>query len=320
MPAVCASARAYSSSANLGPGFDVLAVAHTSYYDEVTACYNEKGGRAVEVVEVAGPFAEGSGGAASARRAAEELLARLGLGGRVELSVYKGVPPGRGLGSSGASAAAAVAALGSILSQRITRNELVYVAGLGETEAAGTPHFDNVAASLLGGFVLVTTIGNRLIAKQVKPKKPLFFAILVPSEAPRKQKTKFMRSVIPRSVEVSLAARNFGGKTALMVLALLEGDLELLGEIMMSDEVVERARARYINCYWAVREAALSVGALGVSLSGAGPSMIALAWSGTRASMIAKAMLDTYRECGGEAETRIATLAPGALEPVKSTG
>jgi len=320
VPMKCASARAYSSSANLGPGFDVLAVAHTSYYDEVIACYEEKKGRAVEVVEVTGPFAEESDRAASARRAAEELLARLGLGGRVELSVYKGVPPGRGLGSSGASAAAAVAALGSVLGQRMEKSELIYVAGLGEAEAAGTPHFDNVAASLLGGFVLVTTIGNQLIAKQVKLGKPMFFAILVPSEAPQKQKTKFMRSVIPRRVEVSLAARNFGGKTGLMVLALLEGDLELLGELMMSDEVVERARARYINCYWAVREAALSVGAPGVSLSGAGPSMIALAWSETRASMIARAMLDAYRECGGEAETRIATLAPGALELVKSTG
>ncbi len=320
MPAMCASARAYSSSANLGPGFDVLAVAHTSYYDEVTACYDEKKNQGVEVVKVVGPFAEGSGGAASAQRAAEELLSRLGFGGRVELSVYKGVPPGRGLGSSGASAAATVAALSSILGQRITRSELVYVAGLGETVAAGTPHFDNVAASLLGGFVLVTTIGNRLVAKQVRPSKPLFFAILVPSRAPRKQKTRFMRSVIPRSVEVSLAARNFGGKTALMVLALLEGDLELVGELMMSDEIIERARSRYVDCYWAVREAALSVGAPGVSLSGAGPSMIALAWSETRASMIARAMLDAYRECGGDAETRIATLAPGALELVKSTG
>ena len=314
MPEVCASARAYSSSANLGPGFDVLAVAHTGYYDEVVACYRDSRERLVRVSSVNGPFAEGSGNAASARRAAEELLARLGLGGVVELTVFKGIPPGRGLGSSGASSAAAVAALAKLVEQRTTISDLVYAAGLGEKEAAGTPHYDNVAASILGGFVLVTLLRGRVLARRIEPAKPLFFAILVPRDAPRQHKTRFMRSVLPRSVELSAAARNFGGKTGLMILALLTGDLELFGELMMSDEIVEQARAKHVNCYWAVRDAALSMGALGVSLSGAGPSMIALAWSETRAEMIARAMAKAYEECGAEAEPRVATLAPGAIE------
>lgn len=313
-------ARAYSSSANLGPGFDVLAVAHTSYYDEVVACYRYAREKTVRVVDVHGPFAKGSGNATSAMRAAHELLTRLGLSGVVELTVFKGIPPGRGLGSSGASAAATVAALTKLVDQRITISELIYAAGIGEKEAAGTPHYDNVAASILGGFVLVTSLGNRVLARRIEPPKPLFFAILVPRETPRRQKTRFMRSILPKSVELSTAAKNFGGKTGLMVLALLTGDLDLFGELMMSDEIVEQARAKYVNCYWAVRDAALSMGALGVSLSGAGPSMIAVAWSETRANMIAKAMAKAYQECGGDAEPRVATLAPGAIELAKVKG
>ncbi|BEP18420.1 homoserine kinase [Pyrofollis japonicus] len=318
--ASCAKSRAYSSSANLGPGFDVLAVAHTAFYDEVVVCFSESRDSSVEVVEVEGPYSRESGGAETAKKAIEALMRRLGIGGLVEIRVYKGIPPGRGLGSSGASAAAAVAAFSEVLNQRVHLGELVEAAGEGEAAAAGSPHYDNVSASLLGGFVIVGQLGERLVAKRIVPGAEPVFAILVPEDAmPQKHKTKFMRSVVPKSVPTSSAARNFGGGTALLIAGLIEGDLGLVGEAMMGDSIVEKARARHVPCYSRVREAALAYGALGVALSGAGPSMIALAENEAKARRIAEAMRQAYLGCG-KAEAVVASLAPGALELVEEIG
>jgi homoserine kinase len=313
----CAKARAYSSSANLGPGFDVLAVAHTAFYDEVIVCFSESQELSVEIVEVSGPYAHGSGGAETAKRAAEALMKKLGVGGIVEVRVYKGIPPGRGLGSSGASAAAAVAALSRILGQQVHLSELIEAAGEGEAAVAGSPHYDNVSASLLGGFVIVGELGKRLVAKRITPGTEPVFAILVPENAlAQKHKTKFMRSIVPKNVSTSSAARNFGGGTALLIAGLIEGDLGLVGEAMMSDNIVEKARARHVPCYNRVREAALAYGALGVALSGAGPSMIALTENEAEAQRVAEGMCKAYSGCGS-AKSVIASLAPGALELVE---
>lgn len=153
-----ARARAYSSAANLGPGFDALAVALNAYYDEVEAkiCTGRGGGVYVDRVE--GKFSVGvSPGSNTAAEAVRELLNSEGVEAEVEIRIYKGVPPGRGLGSSGASAAAAVVAVSHALDMELAKEKLVFYAGAGERAAAGQPHFDNAAASILGGLAIVAS-------------------------------------------------------------------------------------------------------------------------------------------------------------------
>ena len=137
------------------------------------------------------------------------------------------------------------------------------------------------------------------------------FVLAVPKVEPPKGKTRLMREVLPREVSVESLVHNVGRAMALTA-GLLSGDLELAGR-GMRDAVVEPARASLIPCYGEVREAALEAGALGVAVSGAGPSMLALIRGPEEASGVSEAMAEAYRRCGVEAETVVAKPAPGVV-------
>ncbi|ALL00070.1 Homoserine kinase [Pyrodictium delaneyi] len=305
--------RAYSSSANLGPGFDVLAVAHTAYYDEVEVRL-EPGTGQVVVESVYGPYASQAGRADTARRAVEELLKITGTdvsNHDIVLRVYKGVPPGRGLGSSGASAAAAVKAVELLLDLNVSDSILVKAAGRGEAAAAGSPHYDNVAASLLGGLTIVSfDKDGQLYVSRIEVDA--WFALFVPKIEIGSSKTKLMREILPRQVSLDIAARNWG-RLAMLIAAAMRGDLRLMGHMMMQDEIVEPIRSRYIPCYDTVVEAALEAGALGVTISGAGPALIALASSREDATRIAEAMTRSCKCCEIE-DVKIAQTAGPATK------
>ena len=300
--------RAYCSSANLGPGFDVAAVALDAFYDEVELRVEEGSGR-VFVEEVSGPHSRHvSRTRNTAEAAVEHLLSKLSLDVDVYMKVWKGVPVGRGLGSSGATAAAAVGGVSKALSLEVPVEVLVEAAGAGEEVSAGSPHYDNVSASLLGGFVIIySTKPLRVVRFEVDAT----FVLAVPKVKPPKGKTKLMREVLPKEVSVESLVHNVGRAMALTA-GLLSGDPELAGR-GMHDVVVEPARAPLIPCYREVREAALEAGALGVAVSGAGPSMLALVRGPEEASRVSKAVAEAYRRCGVEAETVVAKPAPGVV-------
>ncbi len=305
-------ASAPSSSANLGPGFDTLAVALDLYRDQVWARRAENPG--VKVVGVSGRWAESSGGGATAARAVEallDLLDKRSVG--VELRVEKGVPPGRGLGSSGASAAAAVVAASRALGVSPGVDVLVEAAGRGESAAAGSPHYDNVAASLLGGFVaLARGLDGSLRVTRIPVQGGMYFAVVTPMGPVPEAKTMVMRSVLPENVGLGEAVSNWS-RLAVMVAALARGDLRLAGEMMSGDGIVEPRRSRFIECYGEARRAALEAGAYGFAISGAGPSMIALAGSRGQAERVLDAMISSCR-WSAEPMAGIASPAHGALE------
>ncbi len=302
--------RAYSSSANLGPGFDALAVAHTAFYDEVEARL-EPGNGMVLVEAVYGPFASEAGGAATAVKAVEELLRITGglEGSDVVLRVYKGVPPGKGLGSSGASAAAAVKAVALLLELEVDDTTLVEAAGRGEAAAAGQPHYDNVAASLLGGLAVVAPDAEGRIYTLSIPFKA-YFTVYVPRGGVSRFKTKVMREVLPASVSLHAAARN-GARAAMIAAAAAAGRLDVIGAMMLSDEIVEPARSKFVPCYSEARRVLLDAGALGVSISGAGPSLIALARGREHAEALAEELVRRCHCCDPETVKAVET-APGA--------
>ncbi|KSW11395.1 hypothetical protein CF15_00575 [Pyrodictium occultum] len=300
--------RACSSSANLGPGFDSLAIAHTAFYDEVEARLTPGRGQVV-VESVYGPYAHGAGRAETARRAVEELLrlAKRSIEGHsIVLRIYKGVPPGRGLGSSGASAAAAVKAVQILLDLKVPDSILVEAAGRGEAAAAGEPHYDNVAASLLGGLAIAALDKNgRLHVTSIDVDA--WMTLIIPRAEVGSAKTRFMRQVLPREMELDRAARNWG-RLALLVAAAARGDLRTFGAMMMQDEIIEPARSRFIPCYDVIKNAALDAGALGVTISGAGPSMIALTETRDKALRVADSVLKNCKCCDIE-EVKVARTA-----------
>ncbi len=294
---------AHASSANLGPGFDALAVALEGFYDIVEARL-EYGSSGVWIDRVEGPYAEGvSLSRNTAAAAVSKLLELSGIGeAGVSLRIYKGIPPGRGLGSSGASAVAAVVATARLLGVSLDPQILLEASGYGESVVAGTPHYDNVAASLLGGLAVVATIGGRVEAASIPVDA--WFVVAIPQIEVPEGKTGIMRKVLPSSIQLQRATTNWQ-RLALMITAMSRRDYRLAGKMMLGDEIVEPARAPYVPCYREVRMAALEAGAYGVAISGAGPSIIALVEDHTLGEFVAREMHRAYSECGIEALVKV---------------
>ena len=289
--------RAYCSSANLGPGFDALAVALDAFYDEVEVRVESGSGKVI-VESVYGPYANQVSNPTTVVGAVKEFKQFKGLGLEdvdVVIRLFKGVPIGSGLGSSGASAAATVVALANLFYPSIKPEEMVYIAGLAEAYAAGSPHFDNVAASTLGKLVALAILDKGLVVKKVD--FDAWFAIAMPvKNIFGEGKTKAMREVVPKTIELRKAVANWS-RVAVMMISALQGDLETFGKMMELDEIVEPARSKLIPCYEEVRKAAKKANSLGVTISGAGPSIIALAKDKSHAKEVAEAMANAYSKC-----------------------
>ncbi|UXD21159.1 homoserine kinase [Ignicoccus pacificus DSM 13166] len=293
---VCA--RAFSSSANLGPGYDVLAIAHDAYYDIVCV----RPGKETSVTKLTGPFdvpKENN----NAIPAIKKALEFLGEDMELEVWIHKGVPPGRGLGSSGATAAAAVKAVELLLGQSLPWDKAVEAAAEGERFATGSAHADNVAASYLGGLVMV--MYNPL--KVVKLGMPnVKFVVATPWHEVPEGKTGEARKVLPAQIALKDAVEMVAGSLA-VVNGFLNNDMELLARGLEMDPVVTPARARLIPCYEKVKEEAKKAGALAFTISGAGPSVMILG-----DEKAGEASVRAWEECGIKATYKLVKPAPGA--------
>ncbi|MCE4612767.1 MAG: homoserine kinase [Desulfurococcales archaeon] len=299
---------AYCSSANLGSGFDAVAIALNAFYDRVLI-EAEKGGRRVIVEAVEGPEAEGvSREENTAIYAGLSLLEGENLNYTVRIRLWKGIPLSAGLGGSGATAAAVVAGISDLLDLGLAPEKLVYYAGEGEKASAGSPHYDNVAASLLGGLAIVsrTRAGIKVLSLRVNA----YFVLGIPQDRlviPKK--TESMRRLLPEFVPFSEYVAE-KGLLSLLIGGLAVGNTELAG-LGMDDIVVTRARSQHVPCLREAREESLKAGALGFAISGAGPSVIALARDRQHAATLVDAMKRAYENCGREAIVKTASVAPG---------
>jgi len=314
-----AIARAYMSSANLGSGFDVVAVALDSYWDSVKVKVSEGSGNIV-LTEVNGPFSshvpQGSNNIVV--RALELALKAFNIGGvDVEVKLWKGIPVSSGLGGSGASAVAAIAALIGALRTPLDRLMIAGIAGLAEASVAGEPHFYNVTASSLGGLVLLLSSKPPILAKRLGVKD-LSFVVSTPIVKPIEGKTGLMRKVIPRTLDLSVHIESSARLSALLY-GLALGDVEALSR-GLEDVVVEPARSKYIPCYDIVKSYARRGGAIGSVISGAGPSMLSITTSKDKALEVASWVERAYRDCGVDAVVKVADVAPGVEVEVGGDG
>ena len=314
-----AIARAYMSSANLGSGFDVVAVALDSYWDSVKVKVSEGSGNIV-LTEVNGPFSSHvpRGSNNIVVRALELALKAFNIEGvDVEVKLWKGIPVSSGLGGSGASAVAAIAALIGALRTPLDRLMIAGIAGLAEASVAGEPHFDNVTASSLGGLVLLLSSKPPILAKRLGVKD-LSFVVSTPIVKPIEGKTGLMRKVIPRTLDLSVHIESSARLSALLY-GLALGDVEALSR-GLEDVVVEPARSKYIPCYDIVKSYARRGGAIGSVISGAGPSMLSITTSKDKALEVASWVERAYRDCGVDAVVKVADVAPGVEVEVGGDG
>ena len=253
-------ARAPASSANLGPGFDVLAVALALYVE-------------VEVTPADRLQVTSSGHGAELPADASHLAAEVAIAAaghdRLAVRVHSDIPVGRGLGSSAALAVATAAA-----------------AGAPDPLAAGVGvdgHPENAAASALGGLVAATTIGGRTVTRRLPLDPALRFVLAVPDQ---ELSTRHARRALPAVVPHADATFNLG-RMALLLAGL--ADHRLLVPEAFADRLHQPHRAPLHPPASAVMAAMVDAGALGACWSGAGPSVLGVCTVATAADVVAAA-------------------------------
>ena len=266
-----ATAFAPASAANVAIGFDILGFSVDVLGDEVT----------VERTDARGVVITGSTGVVTdiprdpekntAGRALLAMQQALNLEFGFSASLHKGIPLGSGLGGSAASAVAAVVAANALLDAPLSKLELLQFAMQGEKVSSGSLHVDNISPSLFGGLVLTVGIDHPRV-KQI-PVPPGIRAVLVHPHL--FLSTRQARGILKREVTMS----DFIWQTANLagfISGCYTNDLDMI-RASFEDVVIEKQRSQLIPGFDAVRNAAISNGALGCTISGAGPTMFAWA-------------------------------------------
>lgn len=252
---------------NLGPGFDCLGIAFTGRGDLVTAHRTEGGG--VRVTAVSDPRIPTDAQRNTAAIAASAVLARARADGGLELTIEKGLPLAAGMGGSAASAVAGAVAADAVLGSRLARMDLLAAALEAEAAVSGR-HPDNAAPSLLGGAVLVGSV-DPLQVTPLRVHPDLGLVLVTPGYTVETARARaVLPGEVPRAEAVGQAAR-----LAALVLGLERGDGDLIRRSMV-DRIAEPARAALYPGYPEARAAGLDAGALGVAVSGAGPTVVAV--------------------------------------------
>lgn len=304
------SAFAPASIGNVGVGFDMLGAAIAGAGDRVSARRTD--GQDIVIKEVRGldgeihPLLSSNADENTASIAAKSLWDESGDGCGIELIVRKGVPLQSGMGSSAASAVAAVVAVNALLDEPLPTHALLIHALAGEKFASGGLHADNVAPSLIGGLVLCPQV---LLPKMIALAVPDgVSSVLVHPEL--QVNTADSRSKLAKGYTMSQWLTQ-QGYLAGFIAACTQNNVDLMGECLQ-DVIIEPQRAESVPCFPAVKEAALKSGALGCSLSGSGPSIFALCLDDDAANL-AIAMEQACRKMGYECQSWISPLdAPGA--------
>ena len=297
--------RAPSSTANLGPGFDVFGLALDAFFDEITITKKGKGIRIVTSDPI--PIAPKKN---TAGVVVSELANKFKIRDGIEIKIKKGVPAGFGVGSSAASASAAVVAMNRLFKLNLDNNSLVKFAGVGEKASAGSIHYDNVAASVLGGFVIVRT--DPLDVIRIEPPNDLVLCIAIPNLKVPVKKTKVSRSVIPKKISITDSIINLSN-AATIVAGFMKKDPVLIGK-SVKDVIVEPARQHIIPSFKQVKKNALNAGANGVTISGAGPSVIAFTTKSSNQKSICVAMKKGFASSNTSCQTFICRPCKGAID------
>ena len=205
-----------------------------------------------------------------------------------EVVLHKNMPLGSGMGSSSASAVAGVFALNEMLGQPLTRQQLLPFAMEGERIACGSAHADNVGPSLMGGFLVIRSY-QPLDVFSIPVPEELYCTLVNPDI---EVNTKDARFILRNEVSLKNAISQMGNVAGLIA-GLMQEDYELISRSMV-DVIVEPIRAILIPEFNEVKQVAIAQGALGCSISGAGPSMFTLSKGRATAERVGEAMQEKF--------------------------
>ena len=268
-----ATAFAPASVGNVGVGFDILGHTIDGPGDRVTVRRVATPGVRISAIRGSMALLPFEAENNTAGMALIAMRAALGLPFGFEIEIDKGIPFGSGMGGSAASAVASLVAANALLDNPLTREELYPFALDGESVASGVRHGDNVAPMLLGGLVLATA--DRLL--RIPVPRLLHCALAHPHAV---LETRAARAALAGAYALpEFVAQS--ANLALLLAGCYTNDYNLI-RAGLCDVLVEPRRAPLIEHFATVKQAALDAGALGASISGAGPSLFA--WSVDAAS------------------------------------
>jgi homoserine kinase len=276
------------SVSNVACGFDIMGFALDEPGDIVVAAPRAESGVSITSIEGDGGRLTREPSRNTASAAVAALLRRLETTRGIALTIQKGLPLASGIGSSGASAVAAVVAANELLGRPAPIDMLLECAMAGEQAGCGSIHPDNVTPSLFGGFILARSAQPPDIVRLPVPKG-LSCAVLHPHI---EIETGASRRLLGDQVSLKDATRQWANVGAL-VAALHTSDFDLLSRSLV-DHVAEPKRASLVPGFMEVKAAAIAAGALGCSLSGSGPSIFALTASLELARAVGDAMRSSF--------------------------
>lgn len=278
-------ARAPASVANVTCGFDIFGFAVEHPFDEVTLTYQERPGVVMAKIEGDEGRLPLETEKNTAGVAVLEFLKAIGSDKGIAIELKKNLPLGSGMGSSAASSVAALVAVNHLFGEPIKRQDLLPFAMEAERVACGSGHADNVAPSLLGGFVLVRGY-DPLDVINIPTPDSLYCTLIHPQ---LELKTEDSRRVLKVTVPLREAVKQWGNIAGL-VTGLMKPDYDLISR-SMHDYIVEPIRSVLIPGFESIKDSAIKAGALGAGISGSGPTIFALSSD-----------LDTARKVGDSVE------------------
>jgi homoserine kinase len=285
--------------ANVTCGFDILGFAVDQPGDEVTLILTS-----TSKVKITAIF--GDGGVLpldpeknTCGAVVKMFLSAIESDQGVDIILHKKMPLGSGLGSSAASAVAAVFGINKLMGDPMTNQQLLLFAMEGERIACGAAHADNVAPGLFGGFVLIRSYDPLDVVELPTPSE--LFATLVHPQI--EVKTKDARAILRKQIFFEDSVKQ-SGNVAGLIAGLLMSDYSLISR-SMQDYIVEPARSILIPGFEDVKDASMNLGAIGAGISGSGPSVFALSQRRDTALKIAQKMQELYTDLDIESETYV---------------
>lgn len=296
-------AYAPATVSNLGSGFDIIGFPICDAGDTVLLRKSDTPGmRIAGITGYTGvPWLPEKN---TATFALMKFFERLEVDYALEVEIHKGVKPGSGVGSSASSSAAALVAANEWMGSPMSKMQLVELAAESEGMASGSGHADNVAPAILGGITIIRSY-EPLDVIRIDPPAELWTVLLHPQIEVR---TETSRKMLPESVLFKDAVCQWGNVAGL-ISGFYRSDYELIGR-SMQDVIVEPVRSQLIPGYYELKETALQEGALNCSISGSGPSVMALCKGEEKARAVCNAMEASYETTQVPFQTYVSPVNP----------
>lgn len=302
------TAFAPATVANVSCGFDVFGFAVETPGDEVVLTLSKTPGVFIKRIEGDGGRLPMEADKNTAGVAVLAFLKAIESNQGVEIILKKNLPLGSGMGSSAASSVAALVGINHLLGEPYSRKELLPFAMEAERIACGSAHADNVAPSLLGGFVLIRGY-DPLDVVNIPTPDNLYCTLVHPH---LELKTQDSRQVLRLNITLKDAVIQWGNIAGLVV-GLMKPDYDLIGR-SLKDVVAEPVRSMLIPGFDIIKEKAVQNGAMGCGISGSGPTIFALSTQCETGKRVGKVIQQEFQKFGLNSEVFVSKINPrGAI-------